>query len=42
VSSRGWVRIVECRGPEALLQAYADGVAGRCDARQGLMASLGD
>lgn len=35
-----WVQISQRQGPQAVLQAYADVLAGRSDARQGLMLSL--
>ena len=35
-----WVQISERRGPEAVLQAYAEVLAGHGDARQGLMLAL--
>ena len=40
-ASTPWVRISEHRGAEVVLQAYADMLAGRTDARLGLMLSLG-
>lgn len=40
VALRGWVRIVTRRGPQAALQAYGDVLAGRTEAREGLMLDM--
>lgn len=40
VSAQGWVRIVTRRGAQAALQAYGDMLAGRTEAREGLMLDM--
>jgi hypothetical protein len=40
VSEQGWVRIVMRRGAQAALQAYGEMLAGRTDAREGLMLDM--
>lgn len=40
VSEHGWVRIVMRPGAQAALQAYGDMLAGRTDAREGLMLDM--
>jgi hypothetical protein len=40
VNSRDWVRIVLRPGPQAALQAYGDMLAGRTEAREGLMLDM--
>lgn len=40
VAAGDWVRIVTRAGPEAALQAYAEVLGGRTDARQGLMLDM--
>jgi hypothetical protein len=39
-AGEGWVQIAERRGPQAVLQAYAQVLAGHADARHGLMLSM--
>jgi hypothetical protein len=40
VNEHGWVRIVMRPGPQAALQAYGDMLAGRTDAREGLILDM--
>ena len=40
VTEHGWVRIVTRPGAQAALQAYGDMLAGRTDAREGLMLEM--
>jgi hypothetical protein len=40
VNACGWVRIVRRPGPQAALRAYGDMLAGRTDAREGLMLDM--
>jgi len=40
VNEHGWVRIVMRPGAQAALQAYGDMLAGRTEAREGLMLDM--
>ena len=40
VDEHGWVRIVTRHGAQAALQAYGDMLAGRTEARDGLMLDM--
>jgi hypothetical protein len=40
VYQRGWIRIAKKPGAQAALQAYRDMLAGRTDAREGLMLDM--